>query len=219
MRDMDDKNNNSNSDIKKRIEELRRQIEHHSHLYYDLDSPEISDYEYDATFAELLQLEAEHPEFDSPNSPTKRVGGKPSERFEKVTHVYPLGSLEDVFSFAEVKAFTARVRDVAPGAEFSVEPKIDGLSVALTYENGIFTVGATRGDGAVGENVTANLRTIRAIPLLLQAAKTQPHCPRRSYMPREALSGLTQRVKQKARLSWRIRATQPQARCASLTRR
>lgn len=188
---MDEKNNNSNVDIKKRIEELRRQIEHHSHLYYDLDSPEISDYEYDAMFAELLQLEAEHPEFDSPDSPTKRVGGKPSERFEKVNHVYPLGSLEDVFSFDEIKAFTARVREADPDAEFSVEPKIDGLSVALTYENGIFTVGATRGDGAVGENVTANLRTIRTIPLSLAGGEKLNLTVRGEvYMPREAFERL-----------------------------
>lgn len=173
--------------IKSKIESLRRTIEHHSRLYYVYDSPEISDFEYDRLFRELQELEAQYPEFDSPTSPTKRVGGAVLDKFEKVTHLYPLRSLQDVFSFDELRAFTSRVREVFPDAVFSVEPKIDGLSVALTYENGVFTVGATRGDGVVGEDVSENLKTVASIPLNL----TKPislTVRGEVYMPRETFN-------------------------------
>lgn len=173
--------------IKSKIESLRRTIEHHSRLYYVYDSPEISDFEYDRLFRELTELEAQYPEFDSPTSPTKRVGGAVLDKFEKVTHVYPLRSLTDVFSFDELRAFTSRVREVFPDAVFSVEPKIDGLSVALTYENGVFTGGATRGDGVIGEDVSENLKTVASIPLNL----TEPlslTVRGEVYMPREAFN-------------------------------
>ena len=147
--------------IAQRIEKLRRQIEYHAARYYNDDAPEISDFEYDKMYAELLRLEAEHPELDDPASPTHRVGGAALDKFEKVTHAVPLNSLSDVFSFEELRDFLARVAPILPNAAYSVEPKIDGLSVALRYENGVFVGGATRGDGQVGEDVTSNLRTIQ----------------------------------------------------------
>jgi len=154
-------------EIKERIEKLRRQLTYHARRYYVDDDPEISDFEYDRMYAELLALEAEHPELDDPASPTKRVGGAPLDKFEAVTHGVPLNSLSDVFSFDELGDFLTRVAAILPNATYSVEPKIDGLSVALRYENGVFVQGATRGDGFVGEDVTANLRTVFSIPLTL----------------------------------------------------
>ncbi len=151
------------STIKKEIDELRKTLEYHSYKYYVEDNPEISDYEYDALFRRLQDLENAHPEFDDPNSPTKRVGGVALDKFEKVTHTVPLGSLSDVFSFDELKGFLSDKED----DEFSVEAKIDGLSVALRYENGVLVRGATRGNGVVGEDVTSNIRTIRSIPLTI----------------------------------------------------
>ncbi len=154
-------------EIKERIEKLRRQLTYHAKRYYVDDDPEISDFEYDRMYAELLALETEHPELDDPASPTHRVGGAALDKFEKVTHGVPLNSLSDVFSFEELQEFLDRVSATLPHPLYSVEPKIDGLSVALTYENGVFVRGATRGDGQVGEDVTANLKTIFSIPLTL----------------------------------------------------
>ena len=148
--------------VKKEIEELRKQITRHSKLYYENDAPEISDYEYDMMFRRLQELEAEHPEYASATSPTVRVGGAALDRFTKVNHSVQLGSLQDVFDFDELRAF---IENIDEDDEYSVEYKIDGLSVALTYDGGVFSLGATRGDGFVGENVTDNLRTIRSIPL------------------------------------------------------
>ena len=155
------------SDYKERIEKLRRQITYHARRYYEEDAPEISDFEYDKMYAELLALEAAHPELDDPASPTHRVGGAPLDKFEKVAHEVPLNSLSDVFSYDELNDFLQRVAPILPNAAYSVEPKIDGLSVALRYERGVFVGGATRGDGLVGEDVSANLRTIYNIPLKL----------------------------------------------------
>lgn len=158
-----------NGDYKKRIEELRRLLRYHSKLYYEKDEPEISDYEYDMMFRELTELEAAHHELDSAASPTHRVGGSADDRFAKVRHPVKMGSLTDVFSFDELRAFVDKAKQqLADMGEtevlFSVEPKIDGLSVELTYENGSFVLGATRGDGVVGEDVTANLYEIKSIP-------------------------------------------------------
>ena len=139
----------------------------HARLYYVYDSPEISDYEYDKLYAELKSLEEKHPEDFDPTSPTQRVGGKPLDKFDKVTHSVRMSSLADVFSFEEVEDFAARMDELVENAEYSVEPKIDGLSVALSYENGTLTVGATRGDGIVGEDVTLNIKTVKSIPLVL----------------------------------------------------
>ena len=150
-----------------RVDELRRELTYHSEKYYVDDAPEISDYEYDMMFAELKSLEEKYPELYDPTSPTLRVGGRALDRFEKVTHTARMDSLADVFSFEEVEEFCDRMSKETDAPAYSVEPKIDGLSVALTYENGIFVRGATRGDGVVGEDVTENLRTVHSIPLKL----------------------------------------------------
>lgn len=154
-------------ELEEKIKKLRRQLLYHAKRYYVDDDPEISDFEYDRMYAELLKLEAEHPELYDPASPTQRVGGAALDRFEKVTHEVQMNSLTDVFSFAELEDFLTGVSAALPGAEYSVEPKIDGLSVALRYENGVLAQGATRGDGFVGEDVTANIKTIFSIPLTL----------------------------------------------------
>ncbi len=154
-------------DLSLRVAELRRQLEHHAKLYYVYDAPEISDYEYDRLYYELVHIEEEHPELDDPASPTHRVGGKALDKFEKVTHTARMDSLTDVFSFDELKDFLHRIHELLPEAAYSVEPKIDGLSVSLRYENGVLTQAATRGDGVVGEDVTNNIKTIFDIPLTL----------------------------------------------------
>ena len=150
-----------------RMKELARLLNYHSRLYYVLDAPEISDYDYDMLFRELTMLESEFPDLADPNSPTKRVGGEAVSDFPEVTHTVPLGSLSDVFDYDEVRAFIDRTKAVDPNCEYSVECKIDGLSCALRYENGSLVRGATRGNGLVGEDVTANLRTIRTVPLTI----------------------------------------------------
>ncbi len=154
-------------EMKEKIEKLRRQVMYHAKRYYVDDDPEISDYDYDMMYAELLRLEGEHPEFFDPESPTQRVGGKPLDKFEKVTHTVQMNSLSDVFSFEELEDFLSRVSQTVPDAVYSVEPKIDGLSVSLRYQKGVFVQGATRGDGFVGEDVTQNLRTVFSIPMTL----------------------------------------------------
>ena len=153
--------------VEQKLRELRAKLLYHAKRYYVDDDPEISDYEYDMMYAELLKLEAAHPEFFDPSSPSQRVGGKALDKFEKVTHTVQMNSLSDVFSFDELREFLDRVAETVPNAEYSVEPKIDGLSVSLRYENGVFVQGATRGDGFVGEDVTQNLRTIFSIPMQL----------------------------------------------------
>ncbi|MBQ3639782.1 MAG: NAD-dependent DNA ligase LigA [Clostridia bacterium] len=153
--------------VRETIEKLRAKILYHAKKYYVEDAPEISDYDYDMMYAELLRLEAEHPELDDPASPTHRVGGKPLEKFGKVTHTVQMNSLSDVFSFDELEEFLDRVGETIEKPLYSVEPKIDGLSVSLRYENGVFMQGATRGDGFVGEDVTQNLKTVFSIPMKL----------------------------------------------------
>lgn len=158
-------------EIQKEIIKLRREIEKHNKLYYVYDSPEISDYEYDMLMQRLKALEAEHPELITPDSPTQRVGGAPLSQFEQVQHQVPLESLSDVFSYEELFAFGERMDGLLPEAhDYVVEPKIDGLSMSLEYENGVFVRGATRGDGQIGENVTENLRTVRSLPLRIENA-------------------------------------------------
>lgn len=154
-------------EIRKRVEQLRAQLTYHAEKYYVYDAPEISDYEYDRMFAELKGLEEQYPELYSPTSPTQRVGGKALDKFEKVTHSVRMDSLADVFSFEEAEDFCRRMEGEVVSPTYSVEPKIDGLSVALTYEAGVFIRGATRGDGVVGEDVTQNLKTVYSIPLKL----------------------------------------------------
>ena len=171
-------------EAKVRITALRDLIEYHAKRYYEDDAPEISDFEYDAMFRELGDLEKEFPMLDDPLSPTRRVGGRALDKFEKYTHRVPLGSLQDVFSFEELSDFCRRIAERVGEVPCSVEPKIDGLSVALSYENGVFVKGATRGDGTVGEDVTENLKTVRSIPLRLSEPLTLT-VRGEVYMPKE----------------------------------
>ena len=158
-------------DVQKEIERLRRELEYHSRLYYVEDAPVISDYEFDMLMQRLKQLEAEHPELITPDSPTQRVDGQALSKFEQVRHQVPLESLTDVFSIEELYAFGERMDELIDGPHaYTVEPKIDGLSMSLEYENGVFVRGATRGDGLIGENVTENLRTVRSLPLRIENA-------------------------------------------------
>ncbi len=155
------------TELEQRVRKLRRELLEHAKRYYVEDNPTISDYEYDKMYAELLRLEAENPQWFDPESPTQRVGGKPLDKFQKVTHTVQMNSLSDVFSYDELHEFLERIAQNIPAPLYSVEPKIDGLSVSLRYENGIFVQGATRGDGFVGEDVTQNLRTVFSIPMKL----------------------------------------------------
>ena len=180
-------------EVKQRMEELTRELERHNHLYYVLDRPEIADYEYDAMLRELENLEAAHPELASPLSPTRRVGGEPLSQFEKVTHAVPLESLQDVFSREELRDFDARIRETVPEPVYTVEPKVDGLSVALEYRDGIFVRGATRGDGLVGEDVTENLKTIRSIPMTLENAPSRLIVRGEVFMPRAVFERLNEK--------------------------
>ncbi len=170
---------------------LREKIDRAAKLYYIDDNPEISDYEYDTLFKRLTELEAEFPQIITTDSPTQRVGGKALDKFEKVTHAVRMGSLSDVFSFEETEDFLAKTADVI-GRDvcFSVEPKIDGLSVSLEYRDGVLTVGSTRGDGIVGENVTENLKTIKTIPLTLPDKLPLLEVRGEVYMPRKSFAKL-----------------------------
>ncbi|GAH75988.1 unnamed protein product, partial [marine sediment metagenome] len=152
---------------KEKLEQLRAEINHHNYRYHVLDSPEISDAEYDELMRELKQLEEQYPQFLTPDSPTQRVGAAPVEAFGVVEHPLPLLSLGNVFSKEELLAWYTRTSKLLEGKQFDFvgEHKIDGLAVALTYVNGQLTIGATRGDGFRGENITQNLRTIRSVPL------------------------------------------------------
>lgn len=175
-----------------RIKQLRAELEKHNHSYYVLDDPTISDYEYDMMMQELIKLEEENPQFADPNSPSQRVGGEALNTFEKVTHTVQMGSLRDVFSTEQASEFITDCLKELNDAEFVVEPKIDGLSVSLEYRNGEFVRGSTRGDGFVGEDVTANLRTIRSIPLKLKEAVTFLEVRGEVYMPLKSFEELTE---------------------------
>lgn len=175
----------------KRIKELREAIDRAAKLYYVDDSPEISDYEYDMMFRELSLLEEKFPEYITEDSPTRRVGGKALSKFEKVTHTVRMGSLSDVFSFAETEDFLTKIADtLGYDTAFSVEPKIDGLSVSLEYRDGKLTVGSTRGDGIVGEDVTENLKTIKTIPLSLPDKLPLLEVRGEVFMPRKSFAKL-----------------------------
>src|SRR4051794_37126786 len=154
--------------VQQRLDELREQVDHHLHRYHVLDEPEISDADYDRLFDELKALEEEHPDLITPDSPTQRVGAPPSERFRKVEHLTPMGSLEKVTDDESLFKWADDVRkrlDSDEPVAYVIEPKIDGLAINLTYEDGVLTRGATRGDGIQGEDVTVNLRTIDTVPL------------------------------------------------------
>ncbi len=167
--------------VLKRIKELRDKINYHNYLYYVLDNPEISDEAYDALFRELKELEEKYPEFVTPDSPTQRVGFKPLEKFETVTHAVPMLSLENAMRESELLEFKNRICKIlgVDDVEYVAEPKIDGLAVELIYENGSFVRGSTRGDGYTGEDVTLNLKTIRSIPLALFSPPEAPPIPSR----------------------------------------
>lgn len=179
-------------DAKSEIERLRTVLNQAGYEYYVMDNPTMSDYDYDHQLRRLEELEAAHPELVTPDSPTQRVGGQVQEGFQPVTHQVPLESLQDVFDLRELSEFDQRVRGAVPEAEYDVEPKVDGLSVALEYVDGAFVRGATRGDGRVGEDVTANLKTIRAIPLKLP--EPLPHLIVRGevFMPRTVFARLNE---------------------------
>jgi DNA ligase (NAD+) len=179
-------------DFLEEIQSLRRELDAASYEYYVLDNPTMSDYDYDHKLRQLEQLEAAHPETVTPDSPTQRVGGKALDSFVQVRHQVPLESLQDVFDFQELSAFDQRVKGVAPDATYVVEPKVDGLSVALEYENGLFVRGATRGDGQVGEDVTENLRTIRSIPLRIPDAPARLIVRGEVFMPKKVFHALNE---------------------------
>ena len=177
-------------EAKERMEYLTRELEKHNHLYYVMDAPVIADFEYDAMLRELENLEKEHPELASPLSPTRRVGGVALSQFEKVTHAVPLESLQDVFSYQELRECDSRVRETVAQPEYTVEPKVDGLSVALEYVDGRFVRGATRGDGLVGEDVTENLKTVRSIPMTLENAPGRLIVRGEVFMPKSVFEKL-----------------------------
>ena len=180
-------------DPKERIKELSDLLNEAGHRYYVLDDPTMPDFEYDRLLRELEILEGEHPDLALPNSPTKRVGGEALSQFEKVQHPVPLMSLQDVFSLEELNEFLEKIKAAEPNAEFSVEPKIDGLSVALEYVDGKFLRGATRGDGNVGEDVTENLKTIRSIPMTLENAPSRLIVRGEVFMPKKSFEKLNER--------------------------
>lgn len=180
-------------EAEKRIRELTEILKEANYQYYVLDCPTLHDFEYDRLLRELEELEAAWPQFVLPDSPTKRVGGEALSKFEKVVHPVPLISLQDVFSQEELMEFLDKIFAAYPGTAFSVEPKVDGLSVALEYVNGEFVRGATRGDGVTGEDVTENLKTIRSIPMRLEGAPERLIVRGEVFMPKSAFEALNQR--------------------------
>ncbi len=186
----------NSEEAKKQIDELVETLNYHSHRYYVLDNPEISDYDYDMMQNKLKELEAEFPQYIRNDSPTQRVGGEATSTFEKVTHKVQMGSLSDVFSFSQVEDFVNKTNENVIAPEFVVEPKIDGLSVSLEYVNGEFVRGSTRGDGFVGEDVTTNIITILSVPMKLK--ETVPFLEVRGevYMPRNVFLRLVDEQEQ-----------------------
>ena len=188
--------------IEERINHLRKLIKYHSKRYYENDAPEISDFEYDKMFEELKQLELENPQYFSETSPTQRVGGKALDKFEEVKHQVKMGSLTDVFDIDSLRAFVQKIKSEAGNdTVFTVEPKIDGLSVSLKYENGILVEGATRGNGITGENVTANVKTIKSIPLELNES-VNITVRGEVYMPHKSFEKQNREKEQKCEKLW-----------------
>lgn len=177
---------------KERIGELTRLLNQAGYQYYVLDDPQMQDFEYDQLLRELETLEAQYPQWKQPDSPTQRVGGAALSKFEKVTHAVPLMSLQDVFSMEELEDFLTKILEQHAETAFSVEPKVDGLSVALEYENGLFVRGATRGDGVVGEDVTENLKTIPSIPMAIPNAPARLIVRGEVFMPKESFRKLNE---------------------------
>ena len=183
----------------KEIARLREELNRAGYEYYVLDNPTMSDYDYDHALRRLEELEAAHPEAVTPDSPTQRVGGQALEAFTQVTHRVPLESLQDVFDFDELRAFDQRVRGVEPDVSYSVEPKVDGLSVALEYQDGLFVRGATRGNGSVGEDVTENLRTIKSIPLRIPDVSGILIVRGEVYMPKKVFHALNEELEKQGK--------------------
>lgn len=177
----------------KRAQELRDKLNYYSRKYYVDDDPEIEDYEYDMLQRELKAIEDKYPDLVTPDSPTVRVGGSAENLFSKVEHRVRMESLQDAFSFAEIEEFDRRVRETERDVHYVVEPKIDGLSVSLEYTNGVLTRGSTRGDGDVGEDVTANLRTVRSIPLKIKTPLPFLEVRGEVYMPKSVFASLVTR--------------------------
>lgn len=176
----------SDFDLKKaRAEELRKELNHHIYRYYVENENDISDFEYDMLMRELVNIENDYPELTAPDSPTHRVGGQADGQFQKVAHTVKMESLQDAFDRSEVEDFNRRVTDAVKNVTYVVEPKIDGLSVSIEYVNGVFTRGSTRGDGNVGEDITANLRTVKSIPLRLKTDLPFIEVRGEVYMPRD----------------------------------
>ena len=178
---------------KERLQQLKELLAEANYRYYVLDDPTMPDYEYDRLLRELENLEKDHPQWITPDSPTQRVGGVAVSQFQKVEHPVPLMSLQDVFSLEELDEFLDKIQETHPGVEFSVEPKIDGLSVALEYVDGKFVRGATRGDGNIGEDVTENLKTIRSIPMQLVGAPSRLIVRGEVFMPKKSFKALNDR--------------------------
>ena len=187
-------------EAKERAAELNKILTEANYRYYVLDNPTMPDFEYDRLLRELEDLEKKHPELVTPDSPTQRVGGEAISAFQKYTHPVPLMSLQDVFSLEELNEFLEKTLEAEPGTEFSVEPKIDGLSVALEYVDGRFVRGATRGDGNVGEDVTENLKTIRSIPMSIENAPARLIVRGEVYMPKKSFEKLNQRQEEEGKL-------------------
>src|SRR5919199_4203917 len=186
-------------DVQARLDELRAELNHHLYRYHVLDEPEISDADYDRLYDELKALEDEHPDLITPDSPTQRVGAPPSERFQKVQHLTPMGSLEKVTDDEALLKWAEDVRkrlDSDEPVAYVIEPKIDGLAINLTYESGSLTRGATRGDGIQGEDVTVNLRTIPSVPLRMRADGVPSVAEVRGevYMPLSGFRELNARI-------------------------
>lgn len=186
-------------EAKKRMDELVAVLNEANYRYYVLDDPKMLDFEYDRLLRELEDLEKENPSLIRADSPTIRVGGEALSKFDKVTHPVPLMSLQDVFSLEELKDFLEKIIHDYPDIEFTIEPKVDGLSVALEYENGVFVRGATRGDGAIGEDVTENLKTIRSIPMIIPNAPDRLIVRGEVFMPKRNFEKLNQRQEEEGK--------------------
>ena len=194
---------NTENELHERLADLRRQIQMHNYRYHLLDDPTISDYEFDQLLVELRQIEAEHPEWVTPDSPSQRAGSQILDKFVKVAHPAPILSLANAFGTPDLRAWYERVRrldDRVEAAHFVVEPKIDGLSVVLHYRDGVFVLGATRGNGEIGEEITANLRTVRSLPLRIPANPDGPAAPPylvvrgEAYMPVKDFERLNEKL-------------------------
>ena len=205
-----------------RVTQLRAEIRRHEELYYVHATPEISDGEFDALMRELQALETEHPDLSSPDSPTQRVGGRPAESFATVDHLMPMLSLDNAYNEEELREFDERVRrglDTTVPVAYVAELKIDGLSIALTYEDGRLRRGATRGDGSRGEDVTANVRTIRALPLSLRGGpKGRVEVRGEVFFPAETSNVSTKSARPRVNRCSRILAMLPLAPCETWTR-